>query len=86
MMMLHMIKYREKASYSYDESVGSTSSSNCRIGDLGGHKIIIFSLFYFLNPLQRTDIVLVSVSIAMNQPLFASGFHSEPPHIKHILL
>jgi hypothetical protein len=63
MMMLHMRKYRGKTSYSYDETVGSASSSHCRIRDLGGHKIIIFSLFYFFDPLQRTGIVLVSTNI-----------------------
>jgi hypothetical protein len=65
MMMLHMRKYRGKTSYSYDETVGSASSSHCRIRDLGGHKIIIFSLFYFFDPLQRTGIVLVSVKPAI---------------------
>jgi hypothetical protein len=28
----------------------------------------------------------ISVSIIMNQTLFASDFNSKPPHIKHILL
>jgi hypothetical protein len=35
---------------------------------------------------KHNSISNISVSIIMNQPLFASDVNSEPPHIKHILL
>jgi hypothetical protein len=35
---------------------------------------------------QNNSISNISVSIIMDQPLFASDLNSKPPHIKHILL
>jgi hypothetical protein len=35
---------------------------------------------------KHKSISNISVSIILNQPLFASGFNSKPPHIKYILL
>jgi hypothetical protein len=52
--------------------------------------ILSFSDPYTLKPpsykTQHNSISNISVSIIMNQPLFASGFNSKPPHINHVLL
>jgi hypothetical protein len=68
-------------------------------GDMGIRKLKLLSILQlissFSNPYtwklpsyktQHNSISNISVSIPLNQPLFASGFNSKPPHIKYIVL
>jgi hypothetical protein len=68
-------------------------------GDMGIPKLEFLSIIQlissFSNPYtwklssyktKHKCISNISVSITYNQPLFASGFNSKPPHIKYILL
>jgi hypothetical protein len=68
-------------------------------GDMGIPKLELLSVLQlissFSNPYtwklstyktKHNSISNISVSIIMNQPIFASDFNSKPPHIKHILL